>query len=63
VASCEAGEFLRYHGVFRQGKRGKASPARSITIHPDGTSPGTTVDAVLCLFLVSWESTNRLLAR
>jgi hypothetical protein len=31
--------LLRYHGVFRQGKRGKALPARSIArIIRDGSS-------------------------
>ena len=46
--------LLRYHGVFRQGKRGKASPARSIRVHVGGTAPGTTTVAVLCLFITSW---------
>jgi hypothetical protein len=36
--------LLRYHGVFRQGKRGKALPARSIRIHAGEKAPGTTVD-------------------
>ena len=34
---------LRYHGVFRQGKRGKALPAQSIMVHAGGAAPGTTI--------------------
>ena len=36
--------LLRYHGVFRQGKRSKGSPARSIRVYAGGTAPGTAVD-------------------
>jgi len=42
--------LLRYHGVFRQGKQGKASLAQSISVHAGGTAPGTTANALLCLF-------------
>jgi len=41
--------LLRYHGVFRQGKRGKTSARRSIRVHADRTAPGTTVYSVLPL--------------
>ncbi len=42
----------------------KASEAKSrrhnpIRVYADGTSSGTTVNAVLCLFLISGKSTNR----
>jgi hypothetical protein len=46
--------LLRYHGVFCQGKRGKALPARSIIVHAGGAAPGTTsgVGAMLIISLV-----------
>jgi len=43
--------LLRYHGVFRQGKQGKASPVQSISVHAGGTAPGTTVDGNVMLIL------------
>src|SRR5678809_145900 len=51
-------KLLRYHGVFRQGKRGQAPPARSFRIQ--GVAGSWQDSQCRCMLSSSFPTTSRL---